>query len=111
MILSLIRLIPPEEKRQAMIDILGSMEALTRIKPGCESCSLYEQTGEARAVLYIELWKTSEDLKQNVQSSMYMRLLTAMELCCETPAIQFHEISKTMGIEFIEALRASDSRQ
>jgi quinol monooxygenase YgiN len=106
MILSLIRLLPAAEKRQAMIDILRSMESLSRVKPGCESCCIYEQIDETRAVLYIEQWQTTEALQRHVQSSMYMRLLTAMELCSEAPEIQFHEVSKTEGLEFIEKARA-----
>jgi quinol monooxygenase YgiN len=109
MILSFIKLIPQSEKRQAMIDILRTMEALTKIKPGCLCCCTYEQADERHAVLYVERWESREALNIHVQSSMYMRLLTAMELAGEAPEIQFYEVEKTMGIELIEALRAGNS--
>jgi quinol monooxygenase YgiN len=108
MILSFIKLIPQPEKRQAMIDILRTMEALTKIKPGCLCCCIYEQADERHGVLYVERWESNEALNIHVQSSMYMRLLTAMELACEAPDIQFHYVEKTMGIELIEALRAGN---
>jgi quinol monooxygenase YgiN len=108
MILSFIKLIPQPEKRQAMIDILRNMEALTKIKPGCISCCIYEQADERHAVLYVERWESRDALNIHVQSSMYMRLLTAIELAGEAPDIQFHEVEKTMGIELIEALRAGN---
>ena len=93
-----------------MIDILKNMEALTSAKPDCRFCCVYEQVNDRRAVLYVEKWQTREALERHVQSSMYMRLLTAMELSGEAPEIQFYEVSKTMGMEMIEALRTESGR-
>lgn len=104
-ILSFIKLLPHTEKRQAMIEILQNMETLTRAKPGCQCCCIYEQANDKHAVLYIEQWQSMEALQRHVQSSMYMRLLTAMELASEAPEIQFYEVSQTRGMEMIEALR------
>ena len=88
-----------------MIDILKNMVALTSAKPDCRCCCVYEQVNDRRAVLYVEKWQTREALERHVQSSMYMRLLTAMELSGEAPEIQFFEVSETKGLEMIEALR------
>jgi quinol monooxygenase YgiN len=107
MILSFIKLIPQPEKRQAMLDILRTMEALTRNKQGCLCCCIYEQANDKHAVLYVEQWESMEVLQQHVRSSMYMRLLTAMELSSEAPDIQFHEVVKTMDMDLIEALRSA----
>ena len=93
-----------------MIDILRTMENLTRSKPGCQCCCLYEQLNDTHAVLYVEQWESREALQQHVRSSMYMRLLTAMELSSETPEIQFHEIAGTRGLEFIEEMRSESDR-
>jgi quinol monooxygenase YgiN len=54
----------------------------------------------------LEQWQTRAALERHVQSSMYMRLLTVMELSGEAPEIQFVEASETMGLELIEALRS-----
>jgi quinol monooxygenase YgiN len=105
-IITFIKLLPQSDKRQAMIDILKSMQALTRTKPDCICCSLYEQSNDRHALLYVEQWQTREAFDRHVQSSMYMRLLTAMELGSEAPEIQFHDVSQTMGLELIEALRS-----
>jgi quinol monooxygenase YgiN len=105
MVISFIKLLPQPDKRQAMIDILKNMEALTRGKPDCKCCCVYEQLNDTKAILYLEQWQNREALERHVQSSMYMRLLTAMELSGEAPEIQFVEASETMGLEFIESLR------
>ena len=108
-IISFIKLLPQPDKRQAMIDILKSMEALTRTKTDCRSCNVYEQSNDTHAVLYVEQWQTKDAFERHVQSSMYMRLLTAMELGSEAPEIQFHEVSQTRSMEMIEALRSEGS--
>ena len=90
-----------------MLDILRTMEALTRTKPGCLCCCIYEQANDKHAVLYVEKWQSMETLERHIQSSMYMRLLTAMELSSEAPDIQFHEVVKTLGMDLIEALRSA----
>ena len=110
MFISFIKLLPQPDKRQAMIDILKNMEALTSAKPDCICCCVYEQINDRRAVLYIEKWQTREAFDLHVQSSMYMRLLTAMELSGEAPEIQFCWVSETMGMELIETLRTESGR-
>ena len=94
-----------------MVDILRTMENLTRSKPGCQCCCIYEQLNDNHAVLYVEQWESREALQQHVRSTMYMRLLTAMELSSEAPEIQFYEVSQTMGMEMIEEERSESSRQ
>ena len=108
-IITFIKLLPQSDKRQAMIDILKSMQAWTRTKPDCICCTVYEQANDTHAVLYVEQWQTKEAFDRHVQSSMYMRLLTAIELGSDPPDIQFHEVSQTSGIEMIEALRSGSS--
>ena len=110
MFISFIKLLPQPDKRQAMIDILKNMEALTRGKPDCKSCCVYEQLNDTKAILYLEQWQNREALERHVQSSMYMRLLTAMELSGEAPEIQFCGVSETMGMELIETLRTESGR-
>jgi len=94
-----------------MLDILRIMEALTRNKPGCSCCCIYEQAEDRHAVLYVEKWQSMELMERHIQSSMYMRLLTAMELASEEPKIEFHDVEKTMGMDLIEALRTESGRQ
>ena len=89
-----------------MIEILKNMEALTRSKPDCKCCCVYEQINDTRAVLYVEQWQTREALERHVQSSMYIRLLTAVELSGDAPEIKFFDVAETTGMELIERLRS-----
>ncbi len=96
------------EKRQDVLDILASVEGPTRLKPGCLGCAVYEQHGDDRAILYLEQWRSQNDLQRHIQSALYLRVLSAMELAREAPEIGFHEVSQTMGMELIEAMRAPE---
>ena len=69
-------------------------------------CACYEEHNDQRSVLYMEQWELKEHLDRHIQSSLYNRVLCAMDLACEVPEIFFHEVSKTMEMDLVEALRA-----
>ena len=105
MIITYIRIDPMPDKRQAVIDILMSVKTMTRLKPGCVHCDIYEEYGDGQKILYIEKWKTKKDMYQHIRSNLYLRVLNAMELASKSPEIFFHEDSETTGIEWIEEIR------
>ncbi|HSB51526.1 MAG TPA: antibiotic biosynthesis monooxygenase [Dissulfurispiraceae bacterium] len=106
MILSFVKMNAVPSKRQSIIDILRSVEGQTRAKPGCSSCAVYEAPDQRRTILYVEQWESGEQLSRHIRSTLYLRVLAAMELANEPPEISFHEVTETKGIELIEHLRA-----
>ena len=76
------------------------------MKPGCTECSIYDKLNNDGAILYLEQWSSMESLQQHIVSTLYTRVLAAMEFAKEQPEISFHEIAHTRGFEFIEILRA-----
>ena len=109
MITSSIRIDPLPDKRQAVIEILMSVKTMTRLKPGCIHCNIYEENGDGKKILYIEKWRTKEAMYQHIRSKLYLRVLNAIELSSEPPEICFHEDSETTGIELIEAIRVEST--
>lgn len=105
MIISLLRVIALSDKRDAILEVLRSVIDMTRGLVGCLGCACYEEQNNQSAVLYLEQWESKEDLKRHIQSDRYLRVISAMELAVEAPEIVFHEVSKSMGMELIEALR------
>jgi quinol monooxygenase YgiN len=105
MIIASIRIDPMPDKRQAVIEILMSVKNMTRLKPGCTNCEIYEEHGDGQKILYIEKWRSKEAMYQHIQSKLYLRVLNAIEFSSEPPEICFHEDPKTTGIELIEAIR------
>jgi quinol monooxygenase YgiN len=106
MMISLLRVKPLPDKRDAVLDVLLSVKDLIMGLPGCISTACYESSDGGRTVLYVEQWETREELHRHIQSSLYNRVISAMEFAKEAPEILFYEVSKSMGMELIEALRS-----
>ena len=106
MIISIIKLIPRSNQRDSMMEIFRAVIRLIRGRPGCMDCTIHEEDNNQPSIIYyIEQWESQEALQHHIQSSIYSMILNAMEFASETPEIRFHEVSKTMGLELIEAMR------
>jgi quinol monooxygenase YgiN len=109
MITASVRIDPMPDKRQAVIEVLLSVRNMTRLKPSCINCEIYEEHGDGQKILYIEKWRTREAMYQHIRSKLYLRVLNAIELSSEAPEICIHEDSETTGIELIEAIRVESA--
>jgi quinol monooxygenase YgiN len=105
MVITLLRVVALPNKEEAVLEILRSVIDLTWGLPGCMGCVCYEEPKREGAVLYMEQWETKEDLYRHIQSDLFHRLISVMEMAVEAPEISFHEVSKSMGMELIETLR------
>ena len=106
MMISLLKVKPLPDKRDAVLDVLFSVKEFIMGLPGCVSSACYESRDGERTVLYVEQWKSREDLHRHIQSNLYNRVISAMEFANEPPEIRFYEVSKPNGMELIEALRS-----
>jgi len=105
MIIASLELVPQADKRQAMLEILRSVEDRVRTKAECMACGVFEAADGSSRVLYEEHWKTAKDLHAHIQSGLYLRILNAMELASEQPRMSFHEVSYTNSLQLVEELR------
>ena len=105
MIIAVIELLPRVDKRQALLEILCFVEERVRTKAECLGCGVFEAADGTQQVLYQERWRSARDLHAHIQSSLYLRILNAMELASEKPRVSFHEVSQTRSWELIEELR------
>ena len=60
------------------------------------------------AVLLLEEWESRENLEHHIKSESYRIILSLIELSDEAPEIKMNTISKTEGLEAIEAIRSQD---
>lgn len=105
MIIELVGIVAPAEKRDELGKALSYLIVPTQVEPGCLSCLLYQDWSDAN-VIYIESrWETLSDLTQHICSDAYKRLLLLMELGAEPPAIEFLTVTEVRGLDFIETLR------
>lgn len=106
MVISLLKVKPLPDKREAVLDVLLSVKDRIVGLPGCVSSACYESRDGERTVLYVEQWESREELHRHIQSDLYTRVISAMEFANEVPEIRFYEVSKPNGMELIEALRS-----
>ena len=111
MILSVVKIMPYPDKWKEVIDTLLSMKGPTRVSCGCLDCTVAMEHDDLSRIVYIEQWRSWEDLHCHIRSKIYVRLLEALELSLETPEVSFFEISVEKGMEVIEAERDPDSAQ
>lgn len=90
-------------KQKEALEILQSVGKALTLKHDFVSSTAYKLYGEDNTILYIEQWKTKEALYRHIQSDLYRRILTVMELAKEPPDISFSEFEE--GLELIQALR------
>jgi quinol monooxygenase YgiN len=78
-----------------------------RAEKGLITCHLYQEADNPYAICYEEQWEARKDLEDQVRSTRYTRLLTLMESAAEQPTLDFHFVSETRGLDYIEGIRGA----
>ena len=105
MLLSIIRLYPAPENEHAVIDVLNSLKGPISALTDCVDCLILSEANEHASVCYLEMWKTREALNEHLQSTLYGRVLEAVELSKSNPIVEFYEVERIGGLEYIEFVR------
>ena len=77
----------------------------TRIQPGCISCRLHQDLDESDAVFLVEEWESRKKLDHHFNSDQYRIILSLIETSNQFLDIKINTVSKTDGMEAIEAVR------
>lgn len=104
MVISVLRLRVPPERKADTIDMLNLMIGPTAAKPGCVHCRLYDNQGLEEEVLLLEEWESQKNLEQHLCSEEFKKALEAMDMASEKPQLAFHSVSNTTGIELVKKL-------
>jgi quinol monooxygenase YgiN len=108
-VFSVIRLFPSPRQRAELVEILRSVQDLTRPLPGCLGCWLSEQDYLHNHIRYAEQWESEEALHEHIRSDLYSRVLAAMELSKKAPEVRFYFSTEAKGFELIENIRRKDA--
>jgi len=107
MLLSMVKITPVPGREQETLDILLSVRGPILAVSGCLECSIYEEHDDEHAIIYLERWQSAAEMFKHIGSTLYTRVLKAMELSDREPEILFHEITDTHGMELIERVRST----
>lgn len=106
MILAILKMMPRDEKRQEVLDILLSVKEPVLAEPGCISCSIFEESEEEN-LLYLEQWRSLTELERHIRGDSYSKILQALELSSQVPEISYYETGTTWNLELVERVRDS----
>ena len=106
MIIVTLRIKVPDNRRKEFLDSARLIMGPTKVQPGCMGCKFYQDLDDPDAVLLVEEWESRESLEHHIKSESYRIILSLMELSNEAPQIKMNTISKTEGLEAIQAVRS-----
>ena len=103
MIVGTFRILPPPHRRADVVEILSAIQGPVLAQPGCTACYVYEEEGEAVAL--VETWDDQASLDEHLRSEIFRRILGAVELSSRPPEIRFDHVSASEGLELVDRLR------
>jgi quinol monooxygenase YgiN len=91
-----------------LIDALRSLMVPTRRERGCVSCqlALSSESSDPMRISYSEDWSSEEDLREQIRSDRFTRLLEVMESALEPPNLKFQLPGGARGLDYVEEVRA-----
>ena len=105
MIIVTLRMKVSSNRRKDFLDSARLFTGPTKVQPGCISCNFYQDLNDPDAILFVEEWDSRSSLDEHIKSDSYRIVLSMMELSNEPPDIKLNIVSKTEGLEAIEAAR------
>ena len=91
-----------------LIDALRSLMVPTQRERGCVSCqlALSSESCDPARISYVEDWSSEDELREQVRSDRFSRLLELMESALEPPQLEFQLPGGTRGLDYVEEVRA-----
>jgi quinol monooxygenase YgiN len=108
MIIGTVRILPPPDRHDEVIEVLRSVQGPVRAQPGCVACDVFDEQGPEPAVVLLERWETKEAFEHHLRSEAYRRVIAAVELSGARPEIRFEHVQSVEGLELVERLRNPD---
>lgn len=104
MFLTIVRIFPCPNEKEAVRGFLGDLLRPIRAQLGCLGCSLSTEL-DPDALVLIETWASEKDLLRRFQSDGYAKVLATMEMSVKKPDVFIYEVVNQEGLELIERVR------
>jgi quinol monooxygenase YgiN len=101
MILVIIRMNAPSEKRMELTQTIVSLIGFIRTEKGCKRCDFCQSMEDENRLFLLEEWDTKENLKSYLKSGRFRVLRGAMNLLKEPYEMTFHTVSHPARMEEI----------
>ena len=74
---------------------------------GCVNCHLSIDLHDPDTLHYVEEWTSEAELRRDIRSERFGRLIEALELAARQPRVDIQVISESHGLDYIEAARGN----
>ena len=111
MITSTMRLTTAEDTSGEVIRALRAQIEPTRVETGCISCGLYRDLNDPSIIIWVEEWKTQDDLEHHFSSPQYRKILAVFDMSSTLPDLRFNTVVKTKGLQLIAEARGRKERK
>jgi quinol monooxygenase YgiN len=105
----LVRLVAPGKGAPDVLQALRSVMRPAQQFRGCRFAQIYLRADDDRCVEYVEEWDSAEELRGQLGSDRFARLLEVLETSAERPVLEFRVISETHGLEYIKSATSRPS--
>jgi quinol monooxygenase YgiN len=103
-----LRMVVPPHRAMELARTLRSLMLPLEAAPGFLACRLYTEAGRPEAFCFVERWRTSADLDQQIRSIHFTRLLAVMESAAEPPELCLNWIAEVKGLEYLARVRLNE---
>jgi quinol monooxygenase YgiN len=99
MILVILRMKAPSEKRAELSQTISSLMGAIRAEKGCRRCDFCRDVDDENKLCLIEEWDTRENLMTYLNSGNFRVLRGAMNLLREPPEMLFYTVFHPAGMK------------
>jgi len=92
MILVIVRMEVPSEKRMELSQTIVSLIGSIRTEKGCKRCEFCQSMEDENRLFLLEEWNTQENLKNHLKSRRFKVFRGAMNLLREPYEMMFHTV-------------------
>src|SRR5271170_1594731 len=100
------QIVAPDERRTALLRILGSLLGPTRVAPGCLDARLYSDLDRRKTLLLVEEWETREQFEGSLDMAKLNAIVAAIELSSEAPVVRVDAVEREEGVEALALPRS-----
>jgi len=100
------QIVVPDERRTALLRILGSMLGPTRVAPGCLDARLYSDLDRRKTLLLVEEWESREHFERNLDMAKLNAIVAAIELSSEAPVVRIDAVEREEGVDALALHRS-----
>jgi quinol monooxygenase YgiN len=90
------------DQRELVLKAIRQILGPTGVARGCLSCHAYMDLEDENSILHVEEWANPEDLRARLCDDTFRVLLSALDLSCGSPGLQFSTVTESKGIELVE---------